>query len=60
MSKSGMICPRCEEKEVKVVETRKCIDYIRRRRICEFCYLKFTTKERVVVEPLSLRVIDIN
>jgi transcriptional repressor NrdR len=44
-----MRCPRCEERETRVVDSRDLDDSatIRRRRECSACAFRFTTYERV-------------
>ena len=44
---SALICPTCGERQVKVLESRQKKTYIYRRRVCEFCFYRFSTKERV-------------
>lgn len=43
-----MKCPKCQNMETKVVDSRVIDDWqtIRRRRECEFCWNRFTTFER--------------
>ena len=43
-----MKCPKCQNVETKVVDSRVIDDWqtIRRRRECEFCWNRFTTFER--------------
>lgn len=43
-----MKCPKCQNMETKVVDSRMIDDWqtIRRRRECEFCWNRFTTFER--------------
>lgn len=49
-----MICPNCGHQDSKVLETRDNEDgyVIRRRRECMGCSQRFTTFERVEVQPL--------
>lgn len=42
-----MKCPNCFKDDNRVLHTRMCKSYVRRRRICNVCGKKFTTKERV-------------
>ena len=43
-----MKCPKCQNLETKVIDSRVIDDWqtIRRRRECEFCNNRFTTFER--------------
>ena len=49
-----MKCPKCENMETKVVDSRIIDDgtTIRRRRECEFCWYRFTTFEKVGITYL--------
>lgn len=51
-----MKCPFCAIDETEVIETRDSEDGIitRRRRVCQKCDKRFTTYERVEVEPLII------
>lgn len=51
-----MKCPFCGVKETEVIETRDSEDgtTTRRRRVCLKCEKRFTTYERVEVEPLII------
>jgi transcriptional repressor NrdR len=51
-----MICPDCQHRHDKVIETRESRDghYIRRRRECLRCGKRFTTYEKVEVVPLMV------
>lgn len=44
-----MKCPRCNETDLKVIESREAGDgdSIRRRRECQACHYRFTTYERI-------------
>lgn len=42
-----MKCPKCQEENFKVLDTRASDDAIRRRRECENCAHRFTTYERI-------------
>ena len=46
-----MWCPRCKEKETKVVDSRVVKEFacIRRRRVCLACGYRFTTREHTEV-----------
>lgn len=47
-----MCCINCENEETRVIDSRKCEggNEIRRRRVCEKCGKRFTTKEKVEKE----------
>lgn len=51
-----MRCPFCDNTDTKVVEKRDSSDFItaRRRRECEKCSKRFTTYERVEMDPLRV------
>lgn len=51
-----MKCPFCAVDETEVIETRDSEDGVitRRRRVCQKCDKRFTTYERVEVEPLII------
>jgi len=52
-------CPRCQNTETSVIDTRECdYDCVRRRRQCEKCRYRFTTYERI--DPIKLTVIKNN
>lgn len=55
-----MLCPSCKEGDNKVIDSRltEAGTAIRRRRVCQACGRRFTTKERVEQE-LRLMVIKI-
>lgn len=40
-----MNCPRCNHPDSRVVDTRGDAGHIRRRRVCERCGHRFTTRE---------------
>ena len=42
-----MTCPICGA-ETKIFDSRKHIDYVRRRRVCSECGYRFTTEEKEV------------
>ena len=52
---TSMICPYCEYKESKVLDSRH-IDTssIRRRRECERCKKRFTTYEKIELIPVMV------
>lgn len=56
-----MICPSCGENENKVIDSRLTEGgkAIRRRRVCQECARRFTTKERIE-EELRITVIKVN
>jgi transcriptional repressor NrdR len=41
-----MNCPSCKATKTKVIDSKKAKEYIRRRRICPKCNVRFTTRER--------------
>jgi hypothetical protein len=45
-----MICLKCDS-DTKCTDSRDHGDYIRRRRKCKVCGFRYTTKERVLLEP---------
>lgn len=48
-----MICPYCESNELRVIDSRTTDKLtIRRRRLCEKCNKRFTTYERIEVDPI--------
>lgn len=49
-----MYCPKCQEKNSRVIDSRPADDgrAIRRRRECENCSYRFTTFERIEETPL--------
>jgi len=51
-----MKCPFCAVDETEVIETRDSEDGVitRRRRVCSKCDKRFTTYERIEVEPLII------
>jgi transcriptional repressor NrdR len=55
-----MNCPRCREKDSRVIDSRIARDglSIRRRRECQKCGYRFTTVEEIVREDLSVRKRD--
>ncbi len=58
---SSMICPSCTENDNKVIDSRLTEGgkAIRRRRVCQECGRRFTTKERIE-EELRISVIKAN
>lgn len=40
-----MMCPHCQSDDHSVIETRASTGYIRRRRVCNHCHLRWTTAE---------------
>jgi transcriptional repressor NrdR len=55
-----MNCPKCKEKDSRVIDSRIAKDglSIRRRRECQKCGYRFTTVEEIVREDLSVRKRD--
>jgi len=55
-----MNCPKCREKDSRVIDSRIAKDglSIRRRRVCQKCDYRFTTVEEIVREDLSVRKRD--
>jgi transcriptional repressor NrdR len=55
-----MNCPKCREKDSRVIDSRIARDglSIRRRRECQKCGHRFTTLEEIVREDLSVRKRD--
>ncbi|MBN1403176.1 MAG: transcriptional repressor NrdR [Opitutales bacterium] len=55
-----MNCPRCRERDSRVIDSRIAKDglSIRRRRECQKCGYRFTTVEEIVREGLSVRKRD--
>jgi transcriptional repressor NrdR len=55
-----MNCPKCKEKDSRVIDSRIARDglSIRRRRECQKCGYRFTTVEEIVREDLSVRKRD--
>jgi transcriptional repressor NrdR len=50
-----MRCPRCGERETRVVDSRDLDEAsIRRRRECEMCGIRFTTYERIEAPKLAV------
>lgn len=49
-----MKCPKCDNMETKVTDSRTAEEWkaIRRRRACEYCDFRFTTYEKVSVTDL--------
>lgn len=49
-----MKCPSCGNGETKVLDSRVVDDWrgIRRRRVCEYCWQRFSTMEKIVVTDL--------
>ncbi len=50
-----MICPKCQNNDTKVVDSRVLGTCVKRRRKCEKCRYRFSTYENP--EPLDLKVI---
>lgn len=50
-----MICPKCQTKDTKVVDSRVLGNCVRRRRECTKCDYRFSTYENP--EPINLKVI---
>ena len=55
-----MNCPKCKERDSRVIDSRIAKDglSIRRRRECQKCGYRFTTVEEIVREDLSVRKRD--
>lgn len=55
-----MNCPKCKERDSRVIDSRIAKDglSIRRRRECQKCGYRFTTVEEIVREGLSVRKHD--
>jgi transcriptional repressor NrdR len=55
-----MNCPKCKERDSRVIDSRIAKDglSIRRRRECQKCGYRFTTVEEIVREGLSVRKRD--
>ncbi|MBN1645705.1 transcriptional repressor NrdR [Candidatus Woesearchaeota archaeon] len=49
-----MKCPFCNHPETRVLESRDSAEALRRRRECQKCQKRFTTYERVEVQPLII------
>ncbi|SHK57376.1 transcriptional regulator NrdR [Fibrobacter sp. UWEL] len=49
-----MICPFCKKDNDKVVDSRAIGSYIRRRRECVECGHRFSTREYVELQPLTV------
>lgn len=49
-----MICPFCKKDNDKVIDSRAIGSYIRRRRECCECGKRFTTREYVELQPLTV------
>lgn len=49
-----MKCPSCGNGETKVLDSRVVDDgrWIRRRRVCEYCWKRYSTMEKIVVTDL--------
>lgn len=43
----GIPCPICSSTERKVIESRPCTNYIKRRCVCQNCSARFTTTEKI-------------
>lgn len=46
-----MMCPSCGSESLKVIDSRKTTDSIRRRRRCKDCGERFTTYETISETP---------
>jgi transcriptional regulator NrdR family protein len=44
----GVCCPVCESTERRVVESKRQVNEIRRRCVCQTCSVRFTTTERLI------------
>ena len=40
-----MICPKCKADATRVIQTKTCRKWLRRRRICKNCGYRFSTHE---------------
>ena len=40
-----MKCPYCQSEKTKTLDSRSMTDYVRRRKLCMSCELRFTTME---------------
>jgi len=50
-----MICPKCKQENISVIDSRDVDDRtIRRRRECEKCGYRYTTYERVEPAPINV------
>ena len=49
-----MICPFCKTDNDKVVDSRVSGTAIRRRRECQACGRRFTTREYIEIQPLTV------
>ena len=49
-----MICPFCKKDNDKVIDSRAIGSYIRRRRECVECGRRFSTREYVELQPLTV------
>ena len=47
-----MRCPFCENEETKVVDSRVGVEGVKRRRECIRCGLRFSTSERIQMNPM--------
>lgn len=48
-----MKCPICGNEETKVIDSRKGINEVRRRRECTECLTRFTTSEVVIFKSIN-------
>lgn len=48
-----MQCPICGNHETKVIDSRKGINEVRRRRECMECLTRFSTSEVVIFESIN-------
>ena len=51
-----MLCPRCDSKNVEVVDSRHYKDTTRRRRECKDCKVRFNTMEVLELEYNDLKL----
>lgn len=52
-----MICPNCGAKYLRVIDSRKCAGFIRRRRECACCANRITTIELNIETLRKCRVV---
>jgi transcriptional repressor NrdR len=51
-----MLCPYCENEKTRVIDTTRDPRGIRRRRVCQGCYERFSTYERAILDtPLLVK-----
>jgi transcriptional regulator NrdR family protein len=52
-----MKCPICHA-ETKVLDNRTTKEWVRRRRECQNCLTRFTTKEKIVLESIDKHILE--